>query len=428
MDLRTASATALAVAGAFAAIGAAPALAANHIKVGNNPSNCPSADFTTIQAAVDAASPGDDITVCPGTYQEQVNIPAGKDNIDLESQKPLQAVIQAPPALAAPKTIVRVNGAHGVSIEKFTIQGPGDGVCDSLEYGVRVDAGGSADIAFNHITHIRDTPFGGCQNGVAVQVGRASESSPGSATVRFNQIDDYQKNGLTVSGEGSNANVAFNVIKGAGPTSTTAQNGAQVSSGADANVTANAISDNVYSPGTVTATGVLVFGPVGDVNVSANVLKANDTGVYAFGTDRFTRVSTNKISSSTFDGITLDTVTQTLLQNNDSSNNDEGIGVYGSTGAKVDNNDTDDNDTDGLFADSGTSGNAFTNNEASGNGNLDCEDTSTGTGTAGTANTWLRDTGDTDSPNGICQPPRGHHSGHGHGHGQHHPHGFWGWK
>jgi nitrous oxidase accessory protein NosD len=139
-------------------------------------------------------------------------------------------------------------------------------------------------------------------------------------------------------------------------------------------------------------------------------------------------VSANKVSSSTFDGITLDTVTQTLLQSNDSSNNNEGIGVYASTGAKIDNNDTDDNDTDGLFADTDTSGNSFTNNEASGNGNLDCEDVSTGTGTAGTANTWLKDVGDTSSPAGICQPPRGHKGGHGHGHGPHNPHYFWGWK
>ena len=35
---------------------------------------CPQADFATIQAAVDAASPGDTIRVCPGVYAESVRI------------------------------------------------------------------------------------------------------------------------------------------------------------------------------------------------------------------------------------------------------------------------------------------------------------------------------------------------------------------
>ena len=39
--------------------------------------NCQGASYTTIQAAVNAAVPNSHITVCPGTYPEQVNIPAG---------------------------------------------------------------------------------------------------------------------------------------------------------------------------------------------------------------------------------------------------------------------------------------------------------------------------------------------------------------
>ena len=93
-----------------------------------------------------------------------------------------------------------VNGAHDTSISRFTITGPGGGGCDSLEYGVRVDGGGSAGIAQNHITKIEDMPFSGCQNGVAVQVGRANpplDDTTGSAAIRNNLIDNYQKNGVT---------------------------------------------------------------------------------------------------------------------------------------------------------------------------------------------------------------------------------------
>src|SRR5205823_7718393 len=42
--------------------------------VDNDKAQCKKADFTTIQAAVDAASPGATILVCVGTYQESVTI------------------------------------------------------------------------------------------------------------------------------------------------------------------------------------------------------------------------------------------------------------------------------------------------------------------------------------------------------------------
>ena len=42
-------------------------------------------------------------------------------------------------------------------------------------------------------------------------------------------------------------------------------------------------------------------------------------------------------------------------------------------------------------------------NDASGNTKLDCHDESVGTGTAGTANAWQDDHGQTSSPSGICQ-------------------------
>jgi hypothetical protein len=128
----------------------------------------------------------------PGTYSEQVTVPAGKNRLTLESVKPQQAIIQAPAtiALVSPRAIVRVNGADETSIRDFTVTGPGPAGCDSIEYGVRVDTGGSAAIEGNHITKIEDTPFSGCQNGVAIQVGRdGTGSTPpdvttGSALIR----------------------------------------------------------------------------------------------------------------------------------------------------------------------------------------------------------------------------------------------------
>ena len=40
--------------------------------VDDDKANCPEADFTSIQAAVNQANPGDTVQVCPGTYRERV--------------------------------------------------------------------------------------------------------------------------------------------------------------------------------------------------------------------------------------------------------------------------------------------------------------------------------------------------------------------
>jgi hypothetical protein len=211
--------------------------------VGNNPASCPSAQYASIQGAVTAAAPGAHIKVCPGTYVEQVVVPAGKNDLTLQSEKPLQAVIQAPASMTTPKAIVRIE-AQNVRIQQFTIQGPGGGPCDSLEEGVFVRSGGSAVIEHNHITHIRDMPLSGCQNGIAVQIGRNLLMTTGSATVTHNRIDDFQKGGVVIDRMGSSGDVEKNVVQGVGPTALIAANGIQISRGATAQVENNDVSGN----------------------------------------------------------------------------------------------------------------------------------------------------------------------------------------
>ena len=93
-------------------------------RVDDDGADCPNADFTSIQAAVNAAGPGDKVTVCPGTYNEQVTIGAGKDGLRVESQKPLEAVIKAPAVMTEPGDVVRINTAQDVKLKGFTIAGP----------------------------------------------------------------------------------------------------------------------------------------------------------------------------------------------------------------------------------------------------------------------------------------------------------------
>ena len=56
--------------------GARPSKAAATRLVDDDNTQCPTATYATIQAAVNAAAPGDTIKVCAGNYNENVNVPA----------------------------------------------------------------------------------------------------------------------------------------------------------------------------------------------------------------------------------------------------------------------------------------------------------------------------------------------------------------
>ena len=80
VDLSTLGVPLADLAGAGVA-GAAPASAGdgpNMLVVDDNRADCPNAQFARIQEAVDAAGPNDAIKVCPGAYDEQVTMCAGR--------------------------------------------------------------------------------------------------------------------------------------------------------------------------------------------------------------------------------------------------------------------------------------------------------------------------------------------------------------
>ena len=219
-----------------------PADGPNTLIVDDDRADCPDAAFTSIQAAVDAAGPGDKIKVCPGTYQEQVRIGLGKNGLLLFSQIPLQAIIKAPLLMTQPNSIVLVDGADDVTIRQFTISGPYTfgipGTCAEAgdrHTGVRI-FNGSATLYGNHITQIRDVnpALFGCQDGIGVLVGRQFEVQVGTATIRNNLIDLYQKGGIVVDNAGSYALVTENDISGEGLSNIIAQNGVQIGRGASA--------------------------------------------------------------------------------------------------------------------------------------------------------------------------------------------------
>ena len=365
--------------------------------------------YHTIQAAVTAAHSNDTILVDPGTYQEQVTIGAGKNGLELESVKPLAAVIQAPAVLTGDGAIVHDAGAKNIEIDGFTIQGPSAGSSGRL-FGILIDHGGSATLTDNHITAIRNDPLSGNQEGIGIQVGNNLENQSGSAVIEHNTIDDYQKGGIVVEHTDSAAEVEGNTVAGVGPTAVIAQNGIQISDGANAEVSGNRVSGNVFTGASDMATGILLFKP-GKVVVDHNTVFNNDAGVYALGA-KDPVIDHNDISGNTSDGIDLDGTTGARLTfNYVTGNGNDGIALFNtSTNNTIDHNHSTNNGNDGVFVELGSSGNRFTHNILRGNTLFDAEDDTIGSGTAGTANRWDDNDCLTDNKNGgLCQD---HHHAH----------------
>jgi parallel beta-helix repeat protein len=359
-------------------------------------------DFNTIQAAVNAANPGDHILVATGTYREQVVIPAGKNHLDIRAVG--DAKIVAPTTFGdASRAIVHDAGATDLDLWGFTIQG--NGAATGPNFGVLVDGGGSADVRYDRIINIRDNPLSGAQNGVALQFGQLTTGGSGSGSATANWIEGYQKGGIVVIGTGSSADVVFNTVRGAGATAVIAQNGIQVSDGARARVDFNTVSGNKFTGTDFEGVGILVFN-TSNVRVKGNTTFNNDEGILLFGDTGSTvsniDVELNGSFNNTFNGIGLSNVTGSTVKNNFTSrNSSDGINVELSSGNQITNNWAYSNGRDGIALESTASGNTVRSNFMFFNTSFDAFDGSTGSGTGGTADTWDHNHFHTSSPSGL---------------------------
>jgi parallel beta-helix repeat protein len=207
-----------------------------------------------------------------------------------------------------------------------------------------------------------------------------------------------------------------------------AQNGVQVAGGAAADVRHNFVSGHIYTPQTVTSTGVLIFGS-GVVNVDHNTITSNDVGEYTSSNSAPSTVQHNRIRASTFDGAFAESTTnQRVVKNKTEENTGPGIGLYDSQNNVINDNHVKDNadggillyaggpstnnmvsdnkvrdngsdaadTTDGIRVEAGQIGNVFDGNHLRDNLTHDCHDMNA------TGNTWTNNKGETSVPPGIC--------------------------
>lgn len=271
----------------------------------------PGTHYSTIGAAVAATVPGATISVCPGTYAEQVVI---NKNLTLTGIKSgtNDAAVVVPPAGGMAANGLDIFGnpvaaqffvasTGNVTIKNLTVDGTGNNLagCGGPTLEGIYYQNTSGTITENTVRNQYQTDFanfGGCQNGLAINV--ESNANSFTDTISNNSVRAYQKNGITATGAavgngspGPAVTITGNYIVGLGatalnwPLSGAAENGVQVGFGATGKVTLNTVNDNIWAqdptdpcPVCNGASGILVYASSG-ISVTNNAVGSAQFGI-----------------------------------------------------------------------------------------------------------------------------------------------------
>jgi hypothetical protein len=281
----------------------APIVVASVVTNAAADSSCATAAYHTIQSAISAAPAGATINICAGTYTEQLTI---TQSVSLVAVGAVTVALPASPVNAttacdtAPGTGsyqpdqdgVVICGAATVNITGLTVDAAWPtGTCYDSLYGILVAGGATLNFTNSSVTAAGGVPLNGCQGGVGIQVGMAwtTPVEVGHATLRDDSISGYQKNGITVDGTGSSADIDDTTVTGIGATTQIAQNGIQISNGAFGAIAGSTITGNECDDPSVCGSdmlydtqsvGVLFYGPAPGSSVTASKIDNNDEGVY----------------------------------------------------------------------------------------------------------------------------------------------------
>jgi nitrous oxidase accessory protein NosD len=337
--------------------------------VGTNPIECPDAQFSTIQAAVNAASPGTIIRICPGTYPEQVRI---TKSLSLHGEN---GVVIQPSNVTANSTgtasgqaiaaIILVQDVTGVDIRDVIVDGTNSGIteCAPDLIGVLYQ-NASGEVRRVAVRNVKlSVNLNGCQSGSAILV-QSGGGGTSVVDIEDSSIHDYQKNGITANEVGTQVRIEGNVVTGVGATTGAAQNGIQIGFGAGGSVTRNSVANHIWSPCVslqsceFTADDILVF-QSDNVVVAQNVAGVSQTGI-AISADHAQVQGNHVFDSLIFDGVELIGNDSVAKDNWITHSDRAGVFIQGN------NNDVEKNRINeaafGVLKAAGSTGNSIANN------------------------------------------------------------------
>jgi parallel beta-helix repeat protein len=395
---------------------AVPSSQAKQWLVDDNKVECPKADFTSIQAAVNAAAPGDTIKVCPGQYNESVTV--GKPSLTLVGATSVN-INKCTTVTAADPTVdaIVTGGAspsftlanNNITLSGFTVQGSVSGVNTSDAYagyritnsvfqfntteGINFNSSGASQSRVDHnCLRLNGPGVTFLADGVGGEIGNLS-----NALIDHNATYKNQGGGVDLSGSAMRAYV------------TVTQN-SSVQDGFSGVSIDNSIGSVVSQNSTQGSLhGVTVGGSNNGLAITGNVVQGTTASGILFNQTAFVpifpgpnmglNVSGNTVTGSAGQGINVfETVTYSTFSNNTTSSNDaNGILLQtGNDNNQVTNNGADKNGANGIYA-AGAVGNTFTSNHMNLNVQYDARDDTR------PANTWTANQCTTDFPAGtIC--------------------------
>jgi hypothetical protein len=306
------------------AAGAPAAADARTFTVNDAGADCASdADFTTIQAAVDAA-PAARVTrihVCPGTYAEHVLV-QGFARLTLEGEP--GARIVPPPALAS-DTIVRVIDSGKVTIRGFSIDGDGRFTGSGFSmYGIYL-GNTSAIIEDNQIVGIRPEPFAS-NSGHAIHAFDDDPLDPDRVTlkIRDNVLEGYGQIGVDVS-DAASVRIERNTFTGYGPTDLESQLGVILRQIPRGLVAGNHFSGHWFTP--FRAAVGLYLEESSRVRVDRNDFTDDYEAIKFYGAAHRNRATRNAVFGAAF-GLTVDgTAAERNVLSRNTVNGAGGMGV-----------------------------------------------------------------------------------------------------
>jgi parallel beta-helix repeat protein len=369
-----------------AAIGVAllagPAAAATRYVApkGSGGGSCATPNHRTIKAAIAKARAGDTILVCPGTYVGALTI--AKNRLTIAATKPGKAIVTV--GSGPVEDLIWVKGADRVTIRGLKLVAPTASCENPVDTMIEVDGDANGLTVAKTTLDVKGTlSLGDCGYRVGVSVGAQSD-----ALIRGNRIVDFQDTAIVVSGVGSSATIGTNVVRyehGAYPAiEDPTDEGILVLSGASAIVEDNAI-------GSPTTAGHPAFD--GTTPALAN-------GIRVAGAGSGTIVRRNTVRDALGRGILLADASELVVRRNTITEVfDVALELDGVTDSAIAENTAEAVINEGILVQATSTGNTLTGNTAYG-GADDCVDLSSGTGTAGTANTWIDNVG--LAPQAIC--------------------------